>query len=69
MQGINVRLSFLSEDMIDNSRKAGKKIATWYGKSDKSESQDTYDYLFGKTGKRVDLFYSNFPVKAMKARD
>ena len=69
MQGIAVRQTHFTQEMVDNSRKAGKKLAVWYGKADKTESQSTYDYLFGETGKRVDYFYSNFPVKAMKARD
>lgn len=69
MQGILVRQSHFTQDMIENTRKCGKKLGVWYGKADKTESQDTYDYLFGETGRRVDYFYSNFPVRAMKARD
>jgi len=69
MQGFLVRQSFFTQDMIENSRRVNKKIGVWYGKSDKTESQETYDYLFGETGRRVDYFYSNFPLRAMKARD
>ena len=69
MQGINVRLTSLNQQMIEKSRDAGKKIGIWIGKTDQKENQGIYDLLFGETGKRVDYFYSDFPVKAMKARD
>ena len=70
MQGINVRFSSLNQQMIDKSRDAGKKIGIWIGKTDsQKENQDTYNLLFGETGKRVDYFFSDSPVKAMKARD
>ena len=34
-----------------------------------TENNKVYDYLFGKTGRAIDLFYSDKPLEAMRARD
>ena len=59
MQGVNLDLHYLDQDVIENIQTAGKLVAVWYWTKTESENTKAYDLLFGKTGNKVDYFYSD----------
>jgi len=59
MQGINIDLLTLDQDVIERTQTKGKSLAVWFWTETESESTKNYNLLFGKTGRRVDYFYSD----------
>ena len=55
--------------MIEPVQQAGFTVGIWYCTKVAAETDQVYNLVFGKTGKAVDLLYSDDPVKAMRARD
>jgi len=69
MDGINVDLRYLEQDVIEQTQSDGKFLGVWYWTVTDTENNTVYDKLFGKTGKIVDFFFSDKPLEAMRARD
>ena len=69
MQGINLSLELLKQDVIEPVQDVGHTVGVWYIAARTEETNEVYELLFGKTGNVVDLFYSDRPLEAMKARD
>ena len=75
LEGILIHNNFLQQEFIEKNHAIGqgKLVGIWCttlkGKVKEADEAAMYDKLFGKTGKRVDFFYSDHPSKAMKARD
>ena len=69
MQGINLDLHYLDQDVIEKTQTNGNAVAVWYWTKTESENDQVYNLLFGKTGNKVDYFYSDQPMEAMRARD
>ena len=61
--------AYLKPEYIEKNQAAGKLIGVWYVKSLVEDESTLYDEMFGKTGKRVDVFYSDYHKNAMVARD
>ena len=72
MQGVVVHNAFLRQEHIEKTHAGNKLVGlfcdSFKGKNEAEEAK-LYDKAFGKAGKTVDLFYSDFPSKAMKARN
>ena len=69
MEGVNLDLHYLDQDAIEQIQTSGKSVAVWYWTKTEAENEKAYNLLFGKTGNKVDYFYSDFPLEAMRARD
>lgn len=69
MAGINVDLHYLEQNVIEQTQADDKLLAVWIWTCTETENNNVYDYLFGKTGRAIDLFYSDEPLEAMRARD
>ena len=59
MQGINIDLHYLDQDVIEKTQTNGNAVAVWYWTKTESENEKVYNLLFGKTGNKVDYFYSD----------
>ena len=59
MQGINIDLHYLDQAVIRKTQTNGKAVAVWYWTETESENAKVYDLLFGKSGIKVDYFYSD----------
>lgn len=59
MQGINIDLHYLDQDVIEKTQTNGNAVAVWYWTKTESENNQVYNLLFGKTGNKVDYFYSD----------
>jgi len=73
MDGINVDLHYLEQEVIEQTQADDKFLAVWYWNAAQGgtriENNEEYGRLFGKTGRIVDYFYSDSPLQAMRARD
>ena len=73
MTGINVDYHYLEQDVIEKTQADGKVIGVWYWSSNQggptTENEDIYERVFGKIGNKVDYFYSDNPLEAMRVRD
>ena len=69
MEGMNLSLTNLQQPVIKPAQDAGKTVGIWYVADVATENDEMYEVVFGKTGQKVDLFYSDHPLAAMKARD
>ena len=69
MQGINIDLHWLDQNVIEQTQAEGKTLAIWYWTETESETTKVYDTLFGATGNTVDYFFSDNPLKAMEVRN
>ena len=70
MQGINLSLTHLKQEVIKPVQAKGHTVGIWYSTSVYPvENEETYKLVFGQSGNVVDLFYSDKPLEAMKSRD
>lgn len=69
MEGINIDLHYLEQSVIRKTQFEGKSLSVWYWTETEEETTKAYNKLFGLTGNKVDFFYSDDPLEAMKARD
>ena len=68
MQGVNVDLHYLQQNVIRETQDSGSQLGVWYSKKRNEETKPVYDLVFGRTGVQVDYFYSDHPLEAMKQR-
>ena len=62
MDGINIDLHWLEQNVIIESQILGNTVGVWYWDAKETENEMVYDKLFGVSGYKVDYFYSDDPL-------
>ena len=68
MTGVNIFLSYLTDERVNKVHNDGSFIGLWYVASRTEENTEMWQQVF-KVDCCVDFFFSDKPVEAMQARD
>ena len=66
MDGINISATYLTEEIVAQTKSRGQTIGVWLSRNDTKETEELYQLVFGH---QVDFIFLDCPLLGMRHRD